>query len=157
MKAWVKNGNLPDAPKPTLPSHAEDPRDRERREHYLRQFSRGEVKFMNHTEYVEKKKKIGRPSIWNARRKEITVQMWNEGKSIKEISRAIGITFEGTKFRIAEMQKNGEIEARKHTPSEEEKEEIRKLYKRGMTQGQIAEEFGVSRSTVNRIIRRRKS
>lgn len=96
----------------------------------------------------------GRPPIWTEEMMVKLARLWREGKSLDDISREMGMTFGSVKDKVYRLCKEGTLKKRVKTVTEEDKAEMVRLIHKGLTQQQVADVMGVSRSTVQGVLRR---
>ena len=82
------------------------------------------------------------------------VRLWKEGLSLDEIAREIGMSYNSVKDRVYRMTKEGSLKKRVRKISDTDKDEIVRLIGKGLTQQQVAEVMGISRSAVQGVLRR---
>ena len=81
-------------------------------------------------------------------------RLWREGKSLDEISREIGMPYNSVKDKVYRLCKDGTLKKRVKKITESDKAEIVRLIDKGLTQQQVAEVMGVSRSAIQGVLRR---
>lgn len=141
MKARIKVKNLPDAPKPTKPTKAKDPREIERQQRI--------------SEHREMNLRIdqGKPlCFWDRARQSKLRRLWEEGYNVETIAREIGCSKSVCKNRLDFELKQGRIKKRRKQATPEEVDSIVNRRKAGESYSMIAKEMKMSRYAVTKIL-----
>ena len=148
LNPLIKVKNLPYAPKPTLPVHTQTHSEAISAEHCIR------VRTHRDPRIRQANSKGGRPRVWTEDKLVKLVRLWKEGLSLDEIAREIGMSYNSVKDRVYRMTKEGSLKKRVRKISDTDKDEIVRLIGKGLTQQQVAEVMGISRSAVQGVLRR---
>ena len=145
-KAFIKRRVLPDAPKPTKPVRALDPRDLVKVERAL---ERREIE-------CKKDKPKTRTPYWDAPRVNKLRRLYKEGLPIKEIARQIGCELKPCQSRISKELANGDLQPRQKRLNAEQVRAVIDMRRAGMMYKDIAKHFGVTENAVMKIIHRQR-
>lgn len=141
-KAIIKVQHLPDAPEPTKPYSGGDPREQENAQ-----------RIMEHRNII-----LGKPDghvpFWDRARVNKLHRLWNEGYGTKFIMRNVAAPNEQVVLkRLRYDIKEGRIEPRRKTLTDDEKEKVFRMKNAGMDIIQIAKEMRMSVYRINKIIK----
>ena len=145
---------LPSAPEPTRPVRVKTHSEAIEEEHWIRIHEHHESLDLQE----KKKKKVGKPCSWTLDQERKLIRLWEEGHTLDKITREMGISVNIIKHRVFNLQQEGKLRKRNKakTLTVEQSEEIKRLRKKGLTQRQIGDIVGVSRSTVQQHLQERK-
>ena len=151
MRCSIKNIKLPPAPAATKPQRVADPREDAailkavRKEQLIRKVQED----LRKSETVQDKKRPRVITTLDKEQRARAIEMWNEGKLVKEIAETMAVN-ESTMYGIFErMQKQGLIEPRVQYKKVDTAKVLQEL-KAGKSANRIAKEMGVHHKTIQR-------
>lgn len=151
MRCSIKNIKLPPAPAATKPQRVADPREDAALLRAVRkeQLIRKAQEDIRKSETVQDKKRPRVITTLDKEQRARAIEMWNEGKLVKEIAETMVVN-ESTMYGIFErMQKQGLIKPRVKY-KKVNKEDVLKELKAGKSASRIAKEMGVHHKTIQR-------
>ena len=151
MRCSIKNIKLPPAPAATKPQRVADPREDAALLRAVRkeQLIRKAQEDIRKSETVQDKKRPRVITTLDKEQRAQAIEMWNEGKLVKEIAETMAVN-ESTLYGIFErMQKQGLIEPRVQY-KKVDKEKVLEELKAGKPAHRIAKEMGVHHKTIQR-------
>lgn len=142
-KARIKVDSLPPAPKPTKPYDGGDPWDHEYRRRGL-----------ENRDNLPHKDNRGHVPFWDRPRVAKLHRLWNEGYGIKHIMRNVAAPNEEVVIkRLQYDMKEGRIQPRKKTLTDDELAKVKRMKDAGMDLVQIAKEMRMSVFRLNKILK----